>query len=49
MMLLSFEDMIAEDNSIRIIDALVESFDMQKLGCKYAKTTGREKTIRRIY
>ncbi|WP_066505482.1 IS1182 family transposase [Abyssisolibacter fermentans] len=41
---LSFEDMIAEDNLVRVIDVLVESFNTEKLRFKYAKpkTTGRK-------
>ncbi|WP_066499383.1 IS1182 family transposase [Abyssisolibacter fermentans] len=41
---MSFEDKISKDNPVRIIDALVESFDMHKLGFVHAKTkkTGRK-------
>lgn len=38
------DDMIAEDNAVRAIDAIVESMDIPSLGFKYSKTaeTGRK-------
>lgn len=42
--ILSYEEMISEDNPVRVIDAFVDSLDMIKLGFKYAETkeTGRK-------
>jgi transposase len=42
--ILSYEEMISEDNPVRVIDAFVNSLDMIKLGFKYAETkeTGRK-------
>lgn len=41
---LSLDEMIAEDNSVRVIDALVDSLDIKALGFKYAlpKEKGRK-------
>lgn len=42
--ILSYEEMINEDNPVRVIDAFIDSLDMIKLGFKYAETkeTGRK-------
>jgi len=41
---LSLEDMISEDNIVRVVDAFVNGLDMKKLGFMYAETkeTGRK-------
>jgi hypothetical protein len=36
--ILRYEEMISEDNPVRVIDAFVDSLDMIKLGFKYADT-----------
>jgi len=40
----SIEDLVSEDNLVRVIDAFAYSLDMKKLGFKYAETkeTGRK-------
>ena len=40
----SYDDKIADDNPVRVIDALIDSLDMEKLGFTYAtpKKTGRK-------
>lgn len=35
---ISFEELISEDNPVRVIDAFVDSLDIKKLGFKYAET-----------
>lgn len=42
--IMSYEEMISENNPVRVIDAFVDSLDMIKLGFKYAETkeTGRK-------
>lgn len=42
--IVNLEDMISEDNPVRVIDAFVNSIDMVKLGFQYAETkeTGRK-------
>lgn len=42
--IVNLEDMISEDNPVRVIDAFVNSIDMAKLGFQYAETkeTGRK-------
>ena len=44
--MISLDDMIAEDNPVRVIDSLVESLDMKKLNFKYSTP---EKTGRKPY
>lgn len=41
----SLEDLIGEDNPVRVFDAFVDSLDMEQLGFKYAQTkeTGRKR------
>lgn len=40
---LSFDELIDENNPVRVIEAFIEMLDMEQLGCKYAKPskTGR--------
>ena len=40
---MAFDEMIGEENSVRVIDAFVEILDVNALGCKYSETstTGR--------
>ena len=40
---ISFDEMIGEENPVRVIDAFVEILDVKTLGCKYSETstTGR--------
>ena len=42
--IVSLEEMIEQDNPVRVIDAFIDSLDMKKLGFKYAETkeTGRK-------
>ncbi|MEN6568193.1 MAG: IS5/IS1182 family transposase, partial [Veillonellales bacterium] len=41
---MSLDEMISEDNSVRVFDAFVGSLNLNELGFKYAttKTTGRK-------
>ncbi|MBP2633670.1 MAG: transposase, partial [Firmicutes bacterium] len=40
---MSFDDMISEDNPVRVFDAFVNTLNLNQLGFKYAitKATGR--------
>ena len=41
---MSLDEMISEDNAVRVLDAFVDSINSKELGFKYAipKTTGRK-------
>lgn len=43
---MSYEDLIGEDNPVRLIDAFVNSLDMKKLEFRYAETKKQEESQR---